>query len=197
MEAAAYSARREETRKRIIDAFWRLHANQPVSQLKVQSIASAAGCSRTTFYQYFDSIYDLEDQAEEEFVEDAAAFVEARVGALRDHGSYALAELTTETIESFGDRLRALSLYSDGPSITMRLADAARPALASMLELDAEDPTDAFVADTLIGYTMAAVTSWYKHDQPIPIRELSEGVNAMFTEWILPRVRSRGQPVEE
>lgn len=181
-----YTERREETRKRIIDAYWKLHAELPVSQLKVRSIADAAGCSRTTFYQYFDSIYDLQDQAEEELVQEYVANAKVRINNLRDTETYSLNDLTTDLMESFSERLSTLLLHSDSTSISLRLTDAMRPTVASLLGLDAEDPIEAFLIDTVTSYSMVTLINWYRHGKPAPIQEVSAGVDSLFTEWILP-----------
>lgn len=182
----SHTGRREETRKRIIDAYWKLQAEMPISQLKVRSIADAAGCSRTTFYQYFDSIYDLQEQAEEELIQEYVANAADRISSLRDTGSYTLNDLTTELMESFSERLSVLFIYSGSTSISLRLTDAMRPIYASLFELNAENPIDAFLIDTVTSYSEVTIVNWYRHGKPVPIQEVSAGVDALFTEWIMP-----------
>lgn len=186
VETDSYTGRREETRKRIINAYWKLHTEMPVSQLKVRSIADAAGCSRTTFYQYFDSIYDLQEQAEEELIQEYIANAADRISSLRDTGSYSLNSLTTELMESFSERLSTLFIYSDSTSISLRLTDAMRPIYASLFELNAENPIDAFLIDTVTSYSVVTIVNWYRHGKPTSIQEVSAGVDDLFTEWIMP-----------
>lgn len=52
------------TRRRIVDAFWRLYAQAPVEQIRIKEVAAAAGINRATFYRYFGSIYEIIEQEE-------------------------------------------------------------------------------------------------------------------------------------
>lgn len=49
----------EQTRKNIILAFCQLYENKPIEQIYVKDVISKAGYNRSTFYEYFEDIYDL------------------------------------------------------------------------------------------------------------------------------------------
>ncbi|MGN0261910.1 MAG: TetR/AcrR family transcriptional regulator [Eggerthellaceae bacterium] len=52
-----------DARQRIIDEFWILLEKTHISKIGVKAITSAAHCNRTTFYYYFNDIYDLLQKA--------------------------------------------------------------------------------------------------------------------------------------
>lgn len=57
------NVRRYDTKKEIIEAFWKLYAEKPVEKIHVSSICQLAEYNRTTFYNHFKDIYDLREQA--------------------------------------------------------------------------------------------------------------------------------------
>ena len=60
---------RARTRERIVEAFFSLYEGRALREVTVGEVAAAAHVNRSTFYEYFDSVYDLLDQVEKELVE--------------------------------------------------------------------------------------------------------------------------------
>ena len=56
------------TRQRIIDSFWNLYAENPISRIRIKEITAASGMNRCTFYQYFTDIYDILHQEENRII---------------------------------------------------------------------------------------------------------------------------------
>ena len=56
------------TRQRIIDSFWDLYAENPISRIRIKEITAASGMNRCTFYQYFTDIYDILHQEENRII---------------------------------------------------------------------------------------------------------------------------------
>ena len=57
------TVQRCDTKKELIEAFWKLYAEKPVAKISVGSLCQLAGYNRTTFYNHFKDIYDLLEQA--------------------------------------------------------------------------------------------------------------------------------------
>ena len=56
------------TQQNLIDAFCYLLAKQPITKITITAIAKRAGYDRTTFYQYFDRLADLQQAAQQQFL---------------------------------------------------------------------------------------------------------------------------------
>lgn len=56
------TVQRCDTKKELIEAFWKLYAEKPVAKISVGSLCQLAGYNRTTFYNHFKDIYDLLEQ---------------------------------------------------------------------------------------------------------------------------------------
>lgn len=47
------------TRKKIMDSFWDIYITTPIDKITISAITKSAGVHRSTFYEYFKDIYDL------------------------------------------------------------------------------------------------------------------------------------------
>lgn len=57
------------TRKCIVDTFMELRKSKPLEKITVKEIADNAMINKATFYNHFDSVYDLSDKLENEAIE--------------------------------------------------------------------------------------------------------------------------------
>jgi len=49
----------EKTRQSFIDIFCELYTKKPIEKISIQEISNKSGYNRSTFYQYFNDIYEL------------------------------------------------------------------------------------------------------------------------------------------
>lgn len=56
---AIYLEARNKTRNDIVQAFWEIYAQRDIASITVKDIARRAGVHRSTFYVYFDCIFDV------------------------------------------------------------------------------------------------------------------------------------------
>lgn len=54
---------KRDAKKDFIDAFWKIYKTRKIEKISIRELCQVAGYNRTTFYVYFESIYDLLDQA--------------------------------------------------------------------------------------------------------------------------------------
>ena len=48
-----------KTEQLIYDSFYKLRKNNPINKIKVTDVCDSANINRSTFYEYFDDVYDL------------------------------------------------------------------------------------------------------------------------------------------
>ena len=58
------------TRQRFVDVFCTLYATQPISRITVKELTTRAGYNRSTFYQYFKDVYDIQQYIEDQMMND-------------------------------------------------------------------------------------------------------------------------------
>ena len=71
---------KRSTKKEFITAFWKLYADQPLEKISIHQLCLSTGYHRNTFYNHFENIYDLLDQA----IEDLLSPIKDRVSLISD-----------------------------------------------------------------------------------------------------------------
>lgn len=60
--------RKQRTQNSIINAFIQLRAKKPLEKITIKELAELAYINKATFYTYYQDIYDLNDQLEDEVI---------------------------------------------------------------------------------------------------------------------------------
>ena len=60
--------KREETRNDFITAFWQLYQIKTIDKISIRELCELSGYNCSTFYSYFENIYDLLDEAIEDIM---------------------------------------------------------------------------------------------------------------------------------
>lgn len=159
----------ERTRKQIVSAFWELYERDSIDRITVKEIVSKAGINRSTFYVYFDSVYDVLHSIEDELL---AKFQEGPPNR--------------PDIASFEEVLRhqAAHFEEEGRYIAVLMSEKGDPVFAHKMkemlaERIAQEPSSCLTKDQ-IGYvnefTQAGISStmskWLKDGRTIPLDEL-------------------------
>lgn len=67
----------------VIDAFFSRYGDSSLRGVTVGGITEVAQVNRSTFYEYFQDVYDLVDQVEEELIGEVRQVASGAVGAGR------------------------------------------------------------------------------------------------------------------
>lgn len=65
----------EMTQKNFQDAFWILYTKQSIDKITVKDICNLAGYNRSTFYQYYEDVYDVLHKFENQLLDEVNKFV--------------------------------------------------------------------------------------------------------------------------
>jgi len=77
--------------EKIKKAFLRLYEEKPIEKISVKLLTETAGVNRGTFYDHYLDIYDLRDQTEAEFIDNATDMVRhLAAGIVDDDMSYVI-----------------------------------------------------------------------------------------------------------
>lgn len=74
----------EQTRQKLIDAFWILYKKKDIDKIKVQEITDLAGYHRNSFYRYFEDVYDILDKIEDKIIGELIDNTDERIISSRD-----------------------------------------------------------------------------------------------------------------
>jgi AcrR family transcriptional regulator len=169
---------RARTQEDFEEAFWKLYDGHDIGKLKVRAIANVAGHNRTTFYEYFEDIYDLRDKAEASLLD---AMVSHITESLSSDSDADFIEVTAAAYDHFGKYFAILLGPQGDPRFHLRYHDAIKPLIAEMYRLDASDPRADVMCECLTGAFENAISSWYLKGKPFSSLELARMLRAVMT----------------
>lgn len=171
--APSVSEQREQTHRRIIDAFWTLRSKMPIAQIKVRAIVDLANCSRGTFYQHFDSIYDLQEQAQQEVINDLQVYLVDNFVYLEAGSINEAKDCIATMSDRFAEKVSLLYSLDSNSSFTIEVTETLRPIIAEVYQFDLDNPRSIFKVDTIIISIITMLAYWFRQDKPISTDELA------------------------
>lgn len=122
----------DEAHQRFLDAFKELYAVNGMKGISAASLSAKTGYSRSTFYRYFESVYDLLVLVEVE------ATPYANMAFLMDNwDTIGMNEVTNAFLYAFADKeplIRMLTRFSDDNRYYERLRECIRPVFRQQAE---------------------------------------------------------------
>lgn len=175
------------TRQRFVDVFCALYATQPISKINVKEIAARAGYNRSTFYQYFNDVYDIQNYIENQLMDDIRKNVFSQLSLdLRNHtvgDSYlTLANAFLHTNET---RLRLLLANPYNHHFPVRLKDEALHVFIDTLSLPSKDATVYYTFEFYIGGVLSLISKWLTNQNAISLEELTALVKNILENGVL------------
>lgn len=154
----------DATRKSIVDAFWRIYQHKRIDHITVREIASEANVHRSTFYRYFEDVYDLLNRFEEELLTEI-------YGALQ--GKRVPMELV-EALSAFAERICHLTGTSGDSEFRKKLEEKIKPIFLSMVNVPADSPVTGYLFTFAVSTILTNLHYWNEHRELFTIQQVAE-----------------------
>ena len=158
------------TQRQICETLVDLMEDKPFDKIKVTELAAHAGVSRSTFYTYFDSIYDVLQAIEDEFL--ANIIDEKDIGLDNDM------DVLAKNFVFVRDNLRTLQVLlgpNGEPSFSARFANRSRRVLSSIAD-DVRSPLTTTQLDIVNEFSKAGKLQvfrwWAVHKNDVSVNEI-------------------------
>lgn len=173
----------EATRRDFISAFCDCYAERPIEKITVKEVAERAGYSRVTFYNYFNDVYDLLEQIEDEFISQIANGIGRSIEADRDFRNfvYAFQKLIAEN-EFYSQIFLKNSRHSH---FFVRLKDRIIPVALKSLGLSSEQRSAVYALEFYLPGMISMISCWLKNDRDMPAEDLAELVRGILQDGLL------------
>ena len=175
-----------QTRANLIEAFWSLYRQRKIEHITIQDITDKAGYTRSTFYEYFQDIYDVLNQLEEALLEYQKEQV---LKSLESGPNDNLVQNLAEVYESKGDYLSILLSENGDPHFAQKMKAIMRPALVKALGMSEKDIHTAYIFEFGLSALIGTLTYWYNTKKEIPAKELVGLMSSMLATGIVPEIQ--------
>ncbi len=166
----------EQTRKKLIDSFWKIYKNDDISKITVGKICKKAKYDRTTFYRYFFDLDDLINQLEDEIIvsiEEDIKNSQKRTTGILTKGFKSFSKKYGEYITVF---------YEKGnKSFWNKFKTLIKNKVLSYLNYNIQDDNKKeFLYEFLFSSLINSYAYWYKHKDNMSLEEFVEYINIII-----------------
>lgn len=153
---------REQTRKKIMDAFWELFRKRDVAHITVGDIVEKAGYSRMTFYSYFTDVYDLLDQFEDELIENLEQNVSPHIQLSKREDEQELAAISEEFDLESTEKLIVLFGEHGDPNFPPKIKAALKEHLPDVTGLPQEEEYTDYMTAFVLYARWGILDQWHR-----------------------------------
>ena len=184
------SERTERTLKKIYEAFWTLYTKKDISHITVNAVTTQAGIHRSTFYLYFDDVYDLLKKAEAELLNECEALPDT-VREKMDIKHTGINDMIVSFYIKNIEKINALMGATGDPSFIFELKKRLIPVMFSHFGVSEDDEDLQMGFDYMITATLSLLSYSYRNDPHADIEVTMRRIHVFIAVGILPLVAAR------
>lgn len=185
----------EQTRKNLMEAFWRIYESEGYSACSVRRVTELAGYCRSTFYEYFRDVPDLLEQLENVVVARSAADVEA----LFTNMSMDQFRRSVEGIHTdHGREFNTFLVKNQNMGFYVKMKDAVCDTVLRNMQTEQGERFAPYVVEFAAAGYINAFIRWYRNGQDIPLEEIGTFIFELLRHGVLPAAKRtvKSAPVE-
>lgn len=165
--------KKQNTNQEFFTAFWKLYEIKPIERISVNQLCKSAGYNRSTFYNHFVDIYDLQSKA----VDNTLQPIKSRILSLSDFRVF-LQQNTAEAIllPFFLQKSKYIELLfkrHDDYLLKEKIKENFILNIKTQLKGNAVDfDTIEILLEYQISAAMGAINYWYQNEKTIPAQDM-------------------------
>jgi AcrR family transcriptional regulator len=175
--------------KSILNAFWKLYHDKRIEKITVKEITNIAGYNRSTFYQYFDDVYDVLDYLEDTLLSEIKeVIVNSFASPFDSREIHKIAELYDEK----GEYLSILLSEKGDPYFVKKFKDIMKPVLYANFSVSDAHVNAAYIVEFAISAILGTLMYWYQHKNDISSEEIVMLIRSMLAKGTLQEMQKLG-----
>lgn len=177
----------EATREAFITAFFRLAEIKNIYRITIKEITNLAGYNRTTFYRYFEDIFDLIEYTEDQFIDGMLSVLlpQVRISSTLDDRFF---QLFLEQFYDSKERLAILISDSNRAAFIRRLQQRLQDSLNSPIHASTHNRV---IMDIYFNGIFSAIVHQIQHPGEMSDEELLTIIKELFTKWYWPTLSNK------
>lgn len=163
----------EETKESIRCAFKELYRENHSNKISVSSICKAANINRGTFYYYYNDIYDLMSEMENDLIDGLKKIYPYLIDEMLNK-DFSNIEIISELFEYYKDLIILFSDKMENEKIREEIEKVFMDCLSEKLNFSSNDSIEKRngIIEYFISGQIGIITWWIKNEKPISINDL-------------------------
>ena len=172
------------TKKRIMDAFWKLADTHGLLHVTVSEVMNLAGYNRGTFYVYFLDLNDLIAQTEEEILKDIREELFQAYDMYAEDPHTLFYQRLIHFITKYEDKIFILLGSNGDPTFTKKIREEASSFFRDLIGPDAFSEERDYIAAYTISALIGTLTYWYEHGKKVDLYEMLMTIEKLYVHGV-------------
>lgn len=180
----------QTTKTNIINAFWILYKNHKIETISIQQIMQIAGYHRSTFYLYFNDIYDLLDCIENNVIEGITFHMNQLPNITSNDISEELIHKISHIYQIYGEYLFVLLGENGDGKFLNKLKETLKPLFYKELNPHMNTIYYDLFFEFSISALIGSLQYYYHHKDELKIEEVIYLTRSMLTQGIFQYIKN-------
>ena len=157
--------RTSETRSNFITAFFQLMKEKTIEKITISEISAIAGYNRSTFYEYFNDVYDLLTYVEDDLLVYINEMVITQIG--KENTDDYFVEMFEKLYSEKAELLKILLANQNYIAFPYKLKQIMIPIFANKLEISPDNEESLFKLDFYLSGIISVFSRWLSSEIPM------------------------------
>lgn len=181
--------RTARTKQALMDSFWDLYRERRIDQITIKEITANAGFYRSTFYEYFGSVYDVLEEIERNLIEEFKSMFPKLLASKSMEEAFGH---ISRIYEKNGVYVVILFGPNGDHNFSMRTLELLKSTIASFLDIPEDDMQLNLMVAIFSSSVFAILNYWYTNSETLSLSEVLSAGKEILQHGVLPQLRKMG-----
>ncbi|MGN0483683.1 MAG: TetR/AcrR family transcriptional regulator [Lachnospiraceae bacterium] len=166
----------EETKESIRTAFLELYQELPLEKITIAMLTKKADVNRGTFYYYYEDIYALLAEIEEDYLTNIKKAVSSLLSGVIEHDMLSHLNQILQFYQSYKELLLLFLVKRPNARIIEATKSFAQSFALQLLKVDPEHPSKQlpFIVEYIANAQIGMVSYWLQHEDELSISDFAQ-----------------------
>lgn len=177
------SSKKEQTKQKIIDAFWELYETTRIEKITIKEICYGAHINRSTFYEYFSDVYEVLETIENSLIPNEKTIPVFNESITHDS---LMVKKQLEFFDKNKKYLRVLLSETGNPSFRFKIRNTIKPIVLSLVKESERPENFEYILEYSIWGMIGVLHYHINRDEPCDEQAILQTIQKLSVSSLLP-----------
>ena len=181
--------RTAKTKQALIDSFWGLYTEKRIEKITIKEITANAGYYRSTFYEYFGSVYDVLEEVENNLINEFKSMIPRLLSSKNIDEAFSI---ISSLYEKNGIYVVVLFGQNGDSTFTAKARELLKATIAKYLDLPEDDMQLELTVMIIYSCVFSILNYWYTHKDTVSLQEVMTLGRSILQNGLAPHLHKLG-----
>lgn len=168
------------SKEKLQRAFLEIYSAKPLGNITVKEIAKKAGLNRSTFYLYYNDIYSMLEDIENEIIRNILPNIDIFLASIDNHQDILMLNENINSYKRFFPYAKILLGMNANPSFTRKIKAAVKTKVVKIIEMKNQAIINEYIMEYIVSAHLGVITYWLQRGCDLEVGELAGLIRAIF-----------------